>query len=127
MGSAFDITAQGAVAWAAAHWVLAFIIIVLALVIVGNATRCLYLLCKFLIRSINIACRGWPPEHLDADGDRNPDWEQPEGAAIGNMHVWRGGHVHSGVEPSYIFVGEKDGSELGLGPGPVRLYRSSPL
>ncbi len=28
---------------------------------------------KFFFRSRNIAVRGWPPEHLDADGDFNED------------------------------------------------------
>ena len=25
-----------------------------------------------VLRTIKVACRGWPPEHLDADGDWRP-------------------------------------------------------
>lgn len=109
-------------AWATAHYLMAFIIVVLALWLTAQSIRSVYLLCKFLVRSINIAIRGWPPAHLDADGDANPNWEQPEGATLGGLSVWRGAHEHDGCA-SHIFVGERDGSELGLGPGPVRLYR----
>ena len=31
--------------------------------------ECLLKLGSRVLRSINIAVRGWPPEHLDADGD----------------------------------------------------------
>lgn len=33
------------------------------------------LLCRAL-RTINIALRGWPPPHLDADGDFRPDADE---------------------------------------------------
>lgn len=31
--------------------------------------ECMAALGKRVLRSINIAARGWPPAHLDADGD----------------------------------------------------------
>ncbi len=36
-----------------------------------------YYLLRFIVirgyRTINVVCRGWPPAHLDADGDWKPD------------------------------------------------------
>jgi hypothetical protein len=34
--------------------------------------ECVLKLGARVLRSINIAARGWPPEHLDADGDWKP-------------------------------------------------------
>jgi len=42
---------------------------------------CLYFLLKLPFRMINILVRGWPPEHLDADGDvhhKNEDNEEED-------------------------------------------------
>lgn len=36
------------------------------------AAQCLILMFGRILRTINIAIRGWPPAHLDADGDPNP-------------------------------------------------------
>ena len=33
-----------------------------------------------ILRTINVAIRGWPPEHLDADGDWKPLPETEESA-----------------------------------------------
>ena len=52
-------------AFADKHWFLAF---VLALSLF-NVIKLTFLILNRLIRSINIALRGWPPSHLDADGD----------------------------------------------------------
>jgi hypothetical protein len=36
----------------------------------------IYYAFKFTLRSINIAIRGWPPAHLDADGDFKKESEE---------------------------------------------------
>lgn len=40
----------------------------------------LFIMPSRLLRSIKVVCRGWPPEHLDADGDFRtiPETEQVE-------------------------------------------------
>lgn len=37
-----------------------------------------YHFARNILRSINIAVRGWPPEHLDADGDYKRKKEEDE-------------------------------------------------
>lgn len=37
----------------------------------SNALRLL----NRVFRTLNVICRGWPPAHLDADGDWNPNEE----------------------------------------------------
>lgn len=51
-------------------WLSFFAILVLA--------ECALKLCSRILRSINVAVRGWPPEHLDADGDWKPEREAGE-------------------------------------------------
>jgi len=35
-----------------------------------------FILCSRVLRTINIATQGWPPEYLDADGDQ---WQPEDG------------------------------------------------
>lgn len=55
--------------FAGGHPVLAFFVICSA-----------YYLLRYLIvrcfRTMNVVCRGWPPSHLDADGDWNTQGEE---------------------------------------------------
>ena len=56
-----------------AHWFLSWC----ALWLVWGAVALIQLpftIILRMIRSINIAIRGWPPQHLDADGD----WKKNE-------------------------------------------------
>lgn len=46
--------------------ILACVVIVMGLMIIRLLGR--------VLRTINIAIRGWPPEHLDADGDWPWNW-----------------------------------------------------
>lgn len=48
--------------WALEHPWMTFWIFIVLLCVTGDAI-------KFTFRTINIAAHGWPPEHLDADGD----------------------------------------------------------
>jgi hypothetical protein len=52
---------------------LAFWALVAACVFVGNASR----LTNRVFRMVMVTLRGWPPAHLDADGDWKPE---PKGA-----------------------------------------------
>ncbi len=59
--------------WATVHWWLAFWLLFWALVAVTQI--CLALVFRLpnrIIRSANIRAAGWPPAHLDADGDFKP-------------------------------------------------------
>jgi hypothetical protein len=51
-------------------WLSFFAVIFLA--------QCAATVCSRVLRSINVAVRGWPPSHLDADGDWKPDREAGE-------------------------------------------------
>lgn len=58
--------------WATDHWWLAFWLVFWLgawafLVMVG-----LLRLARHLVRAFMVAARGWPPAHLDADGDFRP-------------------------------------------------------
>ena len=35
-------------------------------------------LCNRLLRTIKVCVRGWPPEHMDADGDWKPEPKREE-------------------------------------------------
>lgn len=35
--------------------------------------ECLAKIASRMLRSLNVAIRGWPPSHLDADGDWKPE------------------------------------------------------
>lgn len=65
------------------HWFLAWCalwlgwgIFWIAAIVISTASK----LTNRILRSINIAIRGWPPAHLDADGDWKPEPEQQEQA-----------------------------------------------
>lgn len=34
--------------------------------------NCVFLAINRLLRTVKVLCRGWPPAHLDADGDWRP-------------------------------------------------------
>lgn len=53
-------------AWANEHWFLTFLLVYCAMYVPLNALTRTY-------RVILVLARGWPPEHLDADGDWKPD------------------------------------------------------
>ena len=57
-------------AWASAH---PFLFTILAAWLLTTASEIFFRLPNRWIRSRNIAARGWPPEHLDADGDWRDD------------------------------------------------------
>lgn len=50
------------------HWIAVFIMFWIVASLLGTVFN-------RLLRSINIAIRGWPPAHLDADGDWKPEEE----------------------------------------------------
>lgn len=54
------------------HCVLAFWAMLFAAIIVYSMIELTIKLGARVLRTINIVCRGWPPEHLDADGDWEP-------------------------------------------------------
>ncbi len=49
-------------AWCFEHPFLTFILLFLTIEV-------LLLLANRILRTIKVLCRGWPPSHLDADGD----------------------------------------------------------
>lgn len=51
------------------HYYLAFFAMCFAAWIAGSAIYYAFRIFNRVMRTINIACRGWPPAHLDADGD----------------------------------------------------------
>jgi hypothetical protein len=51
------------------HWALAFWAILIGGGIATTAINGIRLVISRIFRCINIAIRGWPPAHLDADGD----------------------------------------------------------
>lgn len=54
---------------------IAFILICAVYYTIKHVT---YTLPKCFIRHLNIRKAGWPPEHLDADGDFRPEKEKDE-------------------------------------------------
>lgn len=54
------------------HWFLTFLALVFAY---GLAALALKLVVR-LFRMLTVMARGWPPEHLDADGDWKPEPEE---------------------------------------------------
>lgn len=41
-------------------------------------TQSTFLIVNRVLRSVKVLCRGWPPPHLDADGDWRPLPKDPE-------------------------------------------------
>ena len=58
--------------------VLSPFVLAFALVGVLAALRVVVLLLWRLMRTVMVVFGGWPPEHLDADGDWEPECEVPE-------------------------------------------------
>ena len=57
------------------HWFLAWCALWLLWGVIWLPVALASVLAKLanrILRAINIACRGWPPSHLDADGDWRP-------------------------------------------------------
>lgn len=71
--------------WATDHWWLAFWLMFWAIMLAWSlGAGALNLLSAVLfkppnraLRSRNIRAQGWPPAHLDADGDFRPSPKQP--------------------------------------------------
>ena len=58
--------------WAFEHWILTFILVLL----LGSG---IISLISRMFSVLNVAFRGWPPTHLDADGDWKPTEEKENG------------------------------------------------
>lgn len=58
--------------FAVQHPALTVLLVILGWLLADAALRNGWRLANRCLRSINIALRGWPPEHLDADGDWKP-------------------------------------------------------
>lgn len=77
------------------HWFLAWCalwlvwgVIWLVVVVLSLSQRLVLIAISRLYRTIMVAARGWPPAHLDADGDWRPApkvVEKTETATIGDM------------------------------------------
>lgn len=46
---------------------------ILSFLLIACAFRCVLLIISRLYRATMICVRGWPPNHLDADGDWKPE------------------------------------------------------
>jgi len=55
------------------HWFLAWCALWLCWPVLGIVRLLVFNLPKHILRTIKVAIRGWPPEHLDADGDWKPE------------------------------------------------------
>ncbi len=69
--------------WGGLHWILfgwtAFWVFVMLIAGFFTLTRIIFfLLPNRILRTINVWKHGWPPEHLDADGDWKPEPESNE-------------------------------------------------
>lgn len=62
--------------WATEHWWLAFWLAFWALAFTYMIIAGASLTIRLLLRTIRVAVRGWPPAHLDADGDWKPEPER---------------------------------------------------
>ena len=60
------------------HWFIAWCALWLLWGVVPIAYIVLFRLPNRLLRSIKVLVRGWPPEHLDADGDFKPAPKEEE-------------------------------------------------
>lgn len=72
---------QLAMPWATEHWWLAFWLAFWALVfgylLVLALVRVPFILTQRVLRAVVVLLRGWPTEHLDADGDWKKEPERP--------------------------------------------------
>lgn len=46
--------------------------------LIGCVLRCILLIISRLYRTTMVCARGWPPPHLDADGDWKPEPEKDD-------------------------------------------------
>ena len=57
------------------HWFLAFFVL---LAVHSIVYAIVFRLPNRILRTIKVVSKGWPPEHLDADGDFKPEPESNE-------------------------------------------------
>ena len=55
------------------HYVSAWFATLGVIWLTAIAIQMVMRLCNRVLRTINICIRGWPPNHLDADGDWKPN------------------------------------------------------
>lgn len=59
------------------HPFLAFCALCFSAIIAYSALAFVFRIWNRVLRTINICARGWPPPHLDADGDWKPEPDLP--------------------------------------------------
>lgn len=59
-------------AYLGAHWIVGGFLSFCALLLVGHGIDQLLVGLNRVLRTVKVVCRGWPPAHLDADGDALP-------------------------------------------------------
>lgn len=64
-------------AWAYEHWWLAFWFAFWAMTFAYGALLVVNRSIIRVLRSIKVLCRGWPPAHIDADGDWKTEPKRP--------------------------------------------------
>ncbi len=62
--------------WAMQHWILFSMLAWWALAFCWSLGCMVIKLANRVLRTVKVLCRGWPPEHLDADGDWQPREER---------------------------------------------------
>lgn len=68
------------------HWFLTFVLIYCGyLLLIAALKFVLWYLPNRLLRTINVCVRGWPPAHLDADGDWKPEPKAQQAADKGSV------------------------------------------
>lgn len=82
MNEVFEWTNQhGFLTWCALWLVWGFIWLIAA------AFSISFKMVNRILRTIKVCVRGWPPEHLDADGDWKPEQQRPEVKGISEAAV----------------------------------------
>lgn len=66
------------IAWATDHWWLAFWLAFWAMAFGYGFLSYLLRAALRLVRAVVVLCHGWPPAHLDADGDWKPAPKPPK-------------------------------------------------
>lgn len=64
--------------WCGRHWFLALVGMYLGYCIIRLPFSLAATLYRRALRTLMVALRGWPPEHLDADGDWKPESAETE-------------------------------------------------
>lgn len=67
--------------FASEHWFVAIILTFIVGEIMTVPFRCAFRAWNRYLRSCNIRAVGWPPDHLDADGDWKPEPKEESEAA----------------------------------------------